>query len=120
MRRLTTILIAVLLLSVSLAAQWRYLNYEQLTVAASSVGITATKIQPNGQGTNPLATVGACKLTTAQIRYRIDGPAPTSSTGVVVEIGDTIELNGTDVLQKFRAIRTGSTSGVLECQVGSK
>jgi hypothetical protein len=118
-RLLYTALLAITL-TTALSAQWLYLNYEQIAVAASSIGITATKLQPNGANTQPQANVGACRVATAQIRYRIDGTAPTSTVGTVGEIGDVIALNGADVLQNFRAIRTTSTSAALDCSVAQR
>lgn len=114
-KRLT--LLFVLLFTVSLSAQWTYLAYEQITVAATSIGITATTLQPNGVNTQPQARVGSCRAETGQMRYRVDGVAPTASVGTLIEIGDIVALQGPDVLRNFRAIRTGATSGVLNCSV---
>jgi hypothetical protein len=119
-KRLIYALLFALTLTMAVSAQWAYLGFEQITVAGTSVGFTATTLRPNGANTSPQATVGACRVTTAQIRYRIDGTAPTSTVGIVAEIGDVIALNGPDVLQKFRAIRTTSTSAALDCSVGQK
>lgn len=115
-RSLLTLLV-LLAVAVPLHGQWTYLKYEQIAVAASSVGFTATTLQPNGANTQPQATVGVCRVDTAQIRYRIDGTAPTSSVGIVGNPGDVIPLDGADVLRNFRAIRTTSTSAALDCQV---
>ena len=49
---------------------------------------------------------------TAQIRAWDSDLAPTSSTGHVLNIGDVITVGGPDTAA-FRAIRTGSTSGVI-------
>lgn len=91
---------------------YSYLAYEQVTVANSSIGLTATKITPTGL---PMATKASCRLETAEIRYVIDGSAPTTTVGTPLEPGDVLDLDGHDVLVNFRAIRTGATSGVLNC-----
>ena len=114
-KRITLLLLVLLTASVS--AQWTYLGFEQFTVAASSVGFTATTLQPNGANTQPQARVGSCRVETAQLRYRIDNVAPTSTVGTLAEIGDVIVLSGPDVLRNFRAIRTGATSAVIDCNV---
>lgn len=89
-----------------------YLAFEQVTVANTSIGFTGSKITPTGL---PMATSASCRLETAEIRYTIDGTVPTTTVGTLLEIGDVLTLNGHDVLAQFRAIRTGSTSGVLDC-----
>lgn len=114
---LLLILVAVVLLTTR-ASAWTYLGFEQITVAATSIGFTATKLQPNGANTAPQATVGSCRVRTAQISFTVDGTTPTSSVGTLGEIGDVIPLVGPDVLRNFRAIRTGATSGQLDCSVG--
>lgn len=54
-----------------------------------------------------------CTLETAQIRYTLDGTAPTTTVGHLLEIGDTLTIQGRDNIVNFRAIRTGGTSGTL-------
>ena len=106
--------IVLLLLTVPLAAQRQYLGFEALTVDDTSggVGFSTNKITPSG----PNATTAVCRLETAQIRFQIDGKtAVTSSAGTLWEIGEERQFNGHDVLVNFRAIRTGSTSGTLQC-----
>ena len=99
-------------LTVPLSA-WSYVAFEQVTVTATAIGFTAATInQGNG---HPGAAIAVCRLETAQIRYRLDGTAPTSSVGTLLEIGDYLTLSGSDLLVNFSAIRTGSSSGVLDC-----
>lgn len=114
-KRLLVALACVAACSVTVQA-WTYLAFEQISVAGTAIGITATKLQPNGANTAPQATVGSCRVRTAQVSYTIDGTTPTASVGTLAEIGDVIQLNGPDVLRAFRAIRTGS-SGQLDCVV---
>lgn len=81
-------------------------NYESVTIADSAIGLTS--------GTYGTATKAEITLETAQIRVRKDGTNPSSSEGHLVEIGDTILLKSAADLATFKAIRTGSTSGVLK------
>lgn len=110
MKTLALSLLGALVLTLSLQAI-SYVAFEQITVAGTSIGFTAAAITPSG---SPEASVAACRLETAQIRWRIDGQAPTSSVGTLLEIGDTVVISGHDSMVRFRAIRTGS-SGTLDC-----
>lgn len=113
MKRLMLALTCLLALTVPLAAQYRYVNFEQITVANSAVGFTSATIS-EGNG-HPQANIASCRLQTAQIRWTVDGTMPTSTVGTPLEIGDYLTLMSPDLVQKFRAIRTGGTSGVLNC-----
>lgn len=88
-----------------------HVTYESLTVANTAVGITSTVITPAGR---PQQTECTGRLETAQIRYRYDGTAPTSSEGTLLEIGDVLTLTNHAYLAAWRGIRTGATSGVLK------
>jgi hypothetical protein len=50
---------------------------------------------------------------TGQIRFTVDGTAPTTTVGRVANAGDTIEIALSD-WTKFRAIRATGTSGSLQ------
>jgi len=80
--------------------------YESVTVADSAVGLTS--------GTYDASTKAEMTLETAQIRVRKDGTNPASDEGHLVEVGDIITLNSAADLATFKAIRTGTTSGVLK------
>jgi hypothetical protein len=107
--------LAVVLLCVSVLSAATYVKYESITVAATAIGFTAANIN-NTDGTHQAATQAVCRLETAQIRWMVDGTTTvTATTGTLLEIGDSIYLTDNDVLNRFRAIRTGSTSGALKC-----
>lgn len=110
------ILVIVLALTVPLSAQWRYLGFEQITAGATATGFTAALINAGNGHTQ--ADVAVCTVSTAQVRYRVDGTAPTSTVGNVANAGDTIPISGNDALNNFKAIRTTATSGVLDCTLG--
>lgn len=108
------LLVLVLLCApVAVAAQSAYYAFEQITVAGTAIGFTtATISQGNGHAQ---ANKAVCRLETAQIRFRVDGTAPTSSVGTLLEVGDILTLTDPVEMQQFKAIRTGSTSGLLDC-----
>lgn len=95
----------IVMLAAPVAAQ-RVQRYEQLTVGAAAVGITAST----------LSGMGAClvRLETAQIRWRADGTAPTAAIGTLLEIGDVLTLNNIIDARNYQFIRTGAVSGVLD------
>lgn len=111
--RLFSFAIALLLLAVPVAAQFRYVAFEQITVATTAIGFTAATIQA-GNG-HPQVTLASCRLETAQVRFTVDGTTPTSTVGTLLEIGDWLTLSSPDLVANFLAIRTGGTSGQLNC-----
>lgn len=84
--------------------------FEQLTVAGTAGGFSATTITPSGK---PVSQYCVGYVETADIRYRTDGTAPTASVGMLVPYGSKIEIAGQDAIRLFSAIRTGSTSAVI-------
>ena len=83
---------------------------DQITVGASAVGLTQSKVRNGGRWAEKvLLTVG-----TATIRWLDDGTDPTSTVGHLAYAGDVINLDNRNRIEKFRAIRTGSTSAVLD------
>src|SRR5947209_7236950 len=113
MRRLVLALNLALALAAS-ASGASYTKLEQLAVANASVGFTLANIN-NTTGAHPAALRSTCRARTAEMSYTIDGTTPTSTVGILIEIGDVLQLEGNDTLNNFRAIRTTSTSGQLDC-----
>ncbi len=58
------------------------------------------------------ASYSLLTLETAQIRYTLDGTTPTTSVGHLLDPGQALTLTHGDI-QGFKAIRVGSTSGIL-------
>ena len=98
-------------LAVVVAAQDR-VTFEALTVddTTGGVRIAITTIRPTGAPPQ-LECVG--RLETAQIRYRYDGTAPSTTVGTLWELGEEKVITGPAYLEAFRAIRTGGSSGTL-------
>jgi len=99
--------------STHLRAEWATL--EQIAVAGTAIGFTAANIN-EGNG-HAQANIGVCRVRTAQVSVRWDGGTPTSSVGMLLEVGDLITIKSHEELVRFRAIRTTSTSGQLDCTV---
>lgn len=84
----------------------KVIAYESITVAATAIGFTAA--------TYDNAFKASITLETAQIRFRVDGTAPTSAEGHILDVAQSLEIEGKENIANFRAIRTGGTSGVLK------
>jgi len=108
MKKLLISLVLVVLMIAPVSA----IQYESITVATASIGLTAANLIADGIVRPKRAY---CTLETAQIRFRVDGSAPTTSEGHIMDIGGRLILETHEELKNFRAIRTGATSGVLKC-----
>jgi len=91
--------------------------FEQITVAATSIGFTLATYDPTpGTGQSrvdtraELATVNCDNNAGATIRARWDGTAPTAAIGVTVIAGADVAIYGYRNITNFRAIRTAATS----------
>ena len=82
--------------------------FEQVTVDATVGGVALTAL------TYRRYNHATILVETAPIRVRMDGAAPTTSIGFLVNPGSVIELNCNADIMKFRAIRTDSTSALID------
>ena len=87
-------------------------QYESVTVSTTGIGITSTLT--DNQENYALVT---CE--TASVRFRLDGTAPTSSVGHVLDPGDALVLEG-DEVRNFLAIRKDGADATLRVSVGNK
>jgi hypothetical protein len=78
---------------------------EILVVSDTAVGFTASKFAPKAGAE---ATYALVTVEDDDIRYWLDGSAPTSSLGHLVPDGNTFEIHGPDNIRNFRAIRTNT------------
>lgn len=85
-------------------------TFEQLTVT-NVVTVLSEKFYK--QQTFMKAQKAVITVETADMRFTTDGVDPTTSVGHLVGSGDTIELDSPDEIKKFKAVRTGSTSAVI-------
>ena len=88
-------------------------GHESVTIdnTAGGVGLTAATYAPS---TKDMAKEAFLTLETAQIRWTIDGTAPTITVGHLLEIGQTLTLKDQIEIVKFKGIRTGGASGTLK------
>ena len=90
-------------------------NFEVLTVSNSSNYFARGKIKPtSGTYSGMTAQAALLSLEGGDIRFRIDGVTPpTSTSGHYMVSGDTFLLIGAQAVSQFRAIKTGDTDGTL-------
>lgn len=82
--------------------------YESLTIDATVGGIALTA------GTYLTRRYAEITIETAPIRFTVDGTAPTTTVGHLVNPGDVIRLDSNEDITAFRAIRTTATSGTIK------
>lgn len=86
------------------------LGYQQLTVGATAVTMTP----PTGAG----AMVNGMLLRSSanNLRFRLDGTAPTTGVGFTMNATDTVPLwlEGLGQALNFKAIRNGGSDATLE------
>lgn len=78
-------------------------GYQSITVDNAAKSLTP----PQG------ATRALITVETAELRYRMDGTAPTAADGHLADHRDMIVLTSATDIAGFRAIRTGATSAVI-------
>jgi len=78
---------------------------ESITVGNVSIGFTEGKILvPSAQGVLE-ASKAEFKVEGDSIRFTRDGTTPTSTIGVLGEVGDIVTVEGKGNVKRFRAIR---------------
>jgi hypothetical protein len=105
----------VCLLASPASAQWGYIGYTQVTVDNTAGGVPFPSSHIGDSG-HMRPTQAFCFLESGDIRWTIDGTAPTTSVGNLAVAESALPaISGTTLLSNFRAIRTGGTSGTLSC-----
>lgn len=106
-----------LLLTLALCLAWPVhaadvRTYAQVTIDNTSGGVAlpGTLTRPSGL---PAANHCLIRLETAEIRYRVDGGAPTTTVGTPLEPLEIIQLDSGAEILAFLGIRTGASSGTL-------
>jgi len=84
-------------------------EYEALTIDTTAGGVAFTAAKYAG------CTKVSARLETAQIRFTIDGTAPTAAVGTLLEVGEILTLDSAEDIAAFRGFRTGTVSGSLRC-----
>ena len=88
-----------------------FTGYETITVSGTAGGLTAATVS----GLNKAMIT----VEIAQVRFRLDGTAPTSTVGHILEVNDVLELDTPESLSAVSFIRTGGNSGTLRCSYGN-
>jgi hypothetical protein len=93
------------------------LTFETLTVDATvgGVGFTTTKLRSLITGTTATMNAVEALLTveTNPMRFTLDGTAPTTTVGHLLNPGDSLVVSGIGNLKRFKAIRTGAASATV-------
>ena len=76
---------------------------ESITVSSTAIGFTNATINPPNGRDKPYKAVFVVEGD--QIRFRVDGGDPTSSVGMLAEIGDIITISEQHDVENFKAIR---------------
>lgn len=96
----------------------RAASFEKITVADAVKTLTLSKYSSDVlQSSSGSVSVGPSVLITSEggdMRYRLDGNDPTTTDGHLLSNGDVLKLKDYDDIQRFKAIRVGSVSGVLQ------
>lgn len=112
MRRLLIALAFALALGAAVDGAWY--DFEQITVdnTAGGVKLTVAKVAISVQ-------TARCRVRTAEISVLAVDPtktAVTASVGTLLEPGDLWVSTSREEMLNLRAIRTGATSGQLDCE----
>jgi len=94
------------------ANTFQNIGYESITVTDTAQRLTlATLTDSDGHQ----AKKAVITIETAQVRYRYDGIAPTSSEGHLLNPFSVIVILGSINIRNFRIIRVGSTNATIRC-----
>lgn len=80
------------------------INFESVTVGSTAAVLTAAKYAG--------ATTALITVETASIRMRMDGTAPTSTVGTLLNAGDQRLLTSPEQIAGFQAIAVGSDATI--------
>lgn len=88
-------------------------GFETITVSSSSIGFTAATIKTFREGGTARRAVRALLTVEGdKIRFRMDGSAPTSTVGHILEVGDNFVVEGDQNIENFRMIRATTDATV--------
>lgn len=80
-------------------------QFETITVSSTAVGFTSATFQPAGQTPAIMAVV---TLATNDVRWRVDGIAPTAAIGHAYAATGALTVCGLQNIQQFKMIRQTS------------
>lgn len=88
--------------------------HESITIDNTAGGVILTVNTYTPGSGKRTATEAYLSAETAQMRFTFDGTAPTSSTGHLLNVGESVTIRNLNNITNFKAIRTGSVSGTLK------
>lgn len=101
-------------------------DYEQVTVSSTSIALTASKYNPTvtdcpgfaSRADRAIVSVedNAGTAPNNEITYRLDGTAPTASTGRVLSPNDVLIIDGYNNIANAHFIRVGTTDVKIDVQ----
>jgi len=87
-------------------------DFEQVAVGEEVVALTANKIVRGSDFVPREAKSGLISVENGDVRFRLDGgDDPTTEDGHYLSSGDCLVLNGTQALQRFRAVKCSTGEG---------
>lgn len=98
--------------------------FETLTVSNVSLPLTSSVYNKadtgasGGQVTRKIAKFAQISVETNSIRFRVDGTAPTSSVGHLLNAGDVVVLESEDDVRNWKAIRVSADATIMASYVG--
>jgi hypothetical protein len=89
-------------------------DYEVVTVGTEAAVLSPGKIKPvSGPFARMTARAALLSLEEGDIRFRIDGAAPTGGNGHYFSSGDVLIISGSQALRQFQAVQAGEANGTL-------
>lgn len=89
-----------------------------IAVTNSAVGLTALNLTPASGDYRAELVIFTVEcaggVTACPLRYTVDGTTPTTTKGNLIDYGYTLSIYNYDNTSKFKAIRTGATSGSIQ------
>ncbi len=93
-------------MAINLKAVTDCFGYQQITDVSSAVGLTVPAIDPNGLNARP--SIALITPEGQAVRWRDDGVAPTSTVGMPLAAGVTLQYDGD--LSKIKFIEQTATA----------
>ena len=88
-------------------------EYEAITVSNSPIGFSESKYNPTtGQSANSNAKKIFCRVENSPIRFTLDGTTPTDTIGMLLDIGETLELRNLQQIKRFWAIKISNNASL--------
>ena len=77
-------------------------------------------VLPFTRGTVEDREIAFVTVESQAVRYRVDGGDPSTTVGIVLEAGDTLELSGQNEIGQFRVIRRDGSDATIRATYGRR